>query len=118
MDDLRPLDLSTLDRYPDDAATDGAVGRILARCGGELARRRARGPVELVAGWVRPTLAAAAVVAIVSLLAGRDGAEPPGALAAGEVAGALGISEPMAALVGAESPPTTDDLLYAVEEMR
>lgn len=118
MDEPRPLDLSALDRYPDAASVDRAVDRALARCGGALARRRARGPVDLVAGWVRPTLAAAAVVAIVSLLAPRAGGESAAAAAAGEVAGALGITEPMAALVGTDSPPTKDDLLYAVEEMR
>jgi hypothetical protein len=109
------FDLSPLDPM-DDARFERIVGNITARARFELARRAAaqRQPiVELLAGWARPALLAAAGVAGVSitLLAtyGRSHAEP--------VVGAyMPASEVPAAASGwyeENREPTVDDLLVA-----
>lgn len=109
------FDLSPL--HPlDDERFERLVGSITARARFELARRAAaqrQSIAELLAGWARPALLAAASVAGVSiaLLAayGRSGAEP--------VTGAyMPASEVPAAASGwyeENREPNVDDLLVA-----
>jgi hypothetical protein len=109
------FDLSPLDPHG-DARFERMVGVITERARFELARRAAaqrQSLVELVAGWARPALLAAATVAGVSitLLAtyGRSSAEP--------VMGAyMPASEVPASATGwyeEDRDPTIDDLLVA-----
>jgi hypothetical protein len=75
MSDLEPIDLSPL--RPGDPARERMVRAVAARTAPALARRAApRSPLLLLAGWARPALAAAAVVAAVSLAA-LAAVEPP-----------------------------------------
>lgn len=68
MSDLEPMELSPL--RPDELARERMVRAIAARAAPSLARRAVpRGPLLTLAGWARPALAAAAVVAAVSLAA-------------------------------------------------
>lgn len=68
MSELEPMELSPL--RPDDLARERMVRAIAARAAPSLARRAPpRGPLLMLAGWARPALAAAAVVAAVSLAA-------------------------------------------------
>ena len=76
------FDLSALDVSRDPERIDRMVGNIMWRARTELARRASAHPVsavEVVAGWFRPALAAAAAIAAVSLTllatAGRSRAE-------------------------------------------
>ncbi|HEX6559730.1 MAG TPA: hypothetical protein VF021_09720 [Longimicrobiales bacterium] len=63
------FDLSALDLSKDPERFENLVGRIAWRARGELARRASRriSPVEMVAAWYRPAIAAAAMIAAVSL---------------------------------------------------
>lgn len=64
------FDLSALDLDKDPERFERLVGNITWRARMELARRAARrevSPVEAVAAWFRPALAAAAAIAAVSL---------------------------------------------------
>jgi hypothetical protein len=63
MDEER-LDLSALDPRADTVRWERMVSGVLARAA--LAPGRARGPLAVLAGWARPTLAAASFVALVS----------------------------------------------------
>ena len=100
----------------DDARFERMVGSITERARFELARRAAaqrQSIVELVAGWARPALLAAAGVAGVSitLLAtyGRSNAEPT-------VGAYMPASEVPATASGwyeEDRDPTVDDLLVA-----
>lgn len=63
------LDFSELDLHRDPEKFERMVGAIMGRSRGELARRAAKrgGAMESVAAWLRPALASAAAVAIVSV---------------------------------------------------
>jgi hypothetical protein len=108
-------DLSPLDPM-DDARFERMVGAITARARFELARRTAaqrQSIVELVAGWARPALLAAAGVAGVSitLLAtyGRSKAEP----VTGAYMPASEVPEAASGWYEEDREPTVDDLLVA-----
>jgi hypothetical protein len=64
------FDFSKLDLSNDPARAERMIGNIMWRARAELARRAATrelGPVEAMAAWFRPALAAAAAIAAVSL---------------------------------------------------
>jgi len=113
------FDLSALDLGNDPERFESLVGRITWRARSELARRAALRhvtPVEMVAAWFRPAMAAAALIAAVSLTllatVGRTQAEiPTGAyMSAAEVpAGMTGWYEE-------GSSPTADELLVVANE--
>jgi hypothetical protein len=100
----------------DDKRFERMVGNITARARFELARRAAvqrQSIVELVAGWARPALLAAAGVAGVSitLLAtyGRTNAEP----VTGAYMPASEVPEAASGWYEEDRDPTVDDLLVA-----
>jgi hypothetical protein len=113
------VDLSPLDPTLDQLSYERLVRRIVAAAGPELARRaREAGPLTFVAGWARPTLAAAAIIVLVALgslfaidPAGVDGDET-------RTLEALGIPAPAAEWLEDGREPTTADLVLAVETRR
>ena len=109
------VDLSPLDPTADQLRYERLIRRILGAAEPELARRaRQAGPIALVAGWARPTLAAAAIIAAVAL----------GALTANErtrtqpmesLVDILGVPAPAAVWLEEGREPTASDLVLAME---
>ena len=110
------FDLSALDPH-ESARFERMVQNITTRARFELARRaaaRRQSVVELVAGWARPALAAAASIAIVSatLLAVL---EPSHAEASGGAYMSPAVPASANSWYEEDRDPTADDLLVAVE---
>lgn len=113
MSDERPLDLSPLDLSPERRAAMTAA--ILARSEPLFARYAARGPLTVVAGWLRPALAAAALVAAIalgSLLVARDESTASGPT----TSEALGFPGPVIAWAEAGRAPSLEELVISLEE--
>jgi hypothetical protein len=110
------VDLSPLDPTLDPMAYERLVRRIVTAAGPELERRaREAGPLARVAGWARPTLAAAAIIVLVALSAivAHDATGPDGEdMRSLE---ALGVPAPAAEWLEQGREPTTADLVLAVE---
>lgn len=108
-----PVDLSPLDPSNDRARWNALVHRILSAAGPELTRRAAvRSPMVLLARWVWPTLAAASVIALASLLVLANARQPaplPLAQVQG-VADALDVPAPMNAWLVSNREPSTRDV--------
>ena len=109
------FDLSPLDPQ-DDARFERMVGAITERARFELARRAAaqrQSIVELVAGWARPALLAAATVAGISLTLlatyNRSNAEP----VVGAYMPASEVPASASSWYEEDRDPTIDDLLVA-----
>ncbi|HZG43578.1 MAG TPA: hypothetical protein VEY93_11480 [Longimicrobium sp.] len=107
-----PIDLSPL-ALPAHRR-ERLIGAVLARARVGVVPRT---PLSELAAWARPTLAAAAVVAALSLgLLTRSGpaaaAEPPPLT----LADALSIPEPASDWVAENRPPTEEDLLAQWDE--
>ena len=112
--DTERVDLSPLDPAEDQLRYERWVRRILAAAAPELARRaRENGPLTLLAGWARPTLAAAAVIAAVAL--GVLSAVEREAATTDSVVDALGVPTPAAEWLEDEREPTASDLVVAME---
>lgn len=116
-DDLEP-GWAPLDPTRDADRWESMVRGIMGRAAPILAGYAARGPADWLAAWVRPTLAAAAAVAVLALGAlvagGRgdmDGDAP--AIALGD---ALGLPAPVTAWVSNGRAPTLEELALAMEE--
>lgn len=112
------LNLSALDPAADSERWELLVGTITRRAMPELARRAAlRSPLVLLAGWARPMLAAAAVLAVISIAALNAPLEPPSP-SIGQAAGMveeLRVPAPLAAWLTEERGPTVDDLILALD---
>ncbi len=107
---------SPLDLARDPARWEAMVGRILERAAPTLAGYQARrGPVELLAAWLRPALAAAAVLAAIAIGILALAGEPAPAQAAHGVSDALGYPAPIAAWVEAGHRPSIEELVVAME---
>ncbi|MGH7448055.1 MAG: hypothetical protein ACREK1_13900 [Longimicrobiales bacterium] len=108
------LDLTALE--PDETQRELLVAAIMMRAGGELSRRTSTdvSPIAILSDWVRPALAAAAVIAVVcmSVLTQRDPAhvEPGGGLT-----DALAVPAPMNEWLISGRSPTVADLLIAMD---
>ena len=95
-----PIDLSSL--RPAPARWEAMVAAVTARALAESAA--VRSPLAFVVGWMRPTLAAAATVAAVSLgvlAAGAGGEDARAATAMRTVADELDFPEPVADWIAA-----------------
>jgi hypothetical protein len=107
--DLTPLEL-------DDIRRERMIATIMARATPELERRAAVdvSPMQAVAGWLRPALAAAAVMAMVggSLLALTPARQP---VAGVGLADELAVPQPAKEWLAEERAPTISDLLIAME---
>jgi hypothetical protein len=107
-----PIDLSPL--HPAPARREAMVAAITARVLAETAA--VRSPLAFVVGWMRPTLAAAAVVAAVSLGVLFAEEEPAGgSTAMRTVADELNFPEPVAEWIADERAPSDADLINALE---
>lgn len=107
-----PIDLSPLALAP--ARRETLVATITARALAEAAA--VRSPLAFVVGWMRPTLAAAALVAAVSLgvlATAEPGAQ--GSTAMRTVADELNFPEPVAEWIAEERTPSDADLIHALE---
>lgn len=117
MDDER-IDLTPIDPTAAPPRFDAIVGRIMSRAAGTLAERRQAGTaLAQIAHWWRPTLAAAAVLAVVALgtLALAD--TPAGAGTESGIAEAVGVPSSLAPWVRVEESPTTAELVFTpIEE--
>jgi hypothetical protein len=107
------IDLSAMEL--DDGRRELLVAAIMANAAPELARRRALdvSPMLMLSGWMRPALAAAAVIALLSgsVLALDMTESAPG----DGLANALAIPEPADAWLVGERAPTVGDVLIAME---
>lgn len=111
------MDLSALDPTRDELRYERLVRRIVDAAGPELARRAAAAtPLAMLAGWARPTLTAAAVVAVLagSALMSTERAGAPAA-APDNVADALGLPAPASDWLIEGREPSADDLVLAME---
>lgn len=107
-----PIDLSPL--HPAPARREAMVAAITARVLAETAA--VRSPLAFVVGWMRPTLAAAALVAAVSLGVLATEEEPAGgSTAMRTVADELNFPEPVAEWIADERTPSDADLINALE---
>jgi hypothetical protein len=105
------IDLTALEL--DDAQRELLIAAILARADAELARRAPQdvSPMLVLSAWVRPALAAAALLALVSATVLMRGGDRPASV----VADALAVPAPADAWLVDERAPTVGDLLVAME---
>jgi hypothetical protein len=112
------FDFSALDLNKDTARAERMVGNIMWRARAELARRAAArelGAVELVAGWYRPALAAAAAIAAVSLTLLATVRPTPAAQTTAFVS-ASDVPAAMSVWYEEERSPTAAELLVVANE--
>jgi len=119
--DREALDLSALDPIVGTSEWAELVARIVRAAEPELHRRAeaASSPLTVLAGWSRPILAAAAVVALLAVGAlARDGMGdgPLAEASGGELPELLGLPSPVSAWLSEERSPTTNDVVLAFEE--
>jgi hypothetical protein len=114
-DDMEP-GWAPLDPSRDAERWEAMVRGIMERAAPILAGYAAPGPADWLAAWLRPALAAAAVVAILALgaLATRSGGGD-GDAAIG-LADALGYPASVTAWVSTGQAPTLEELTLAMEE--
>lgn len=115
--DQERMDLSALDPTADRMGYERLVRRVMEAAAPELARRAAgSNPLALLAGWARPMLAAAAIIAVFAIgalaLTERAGAA---AETVGTFADALGLPAQAAEWLTEGREPTEDDLVLALE---
>ncbi|HSJ25938.1 MAG TPA: hypothetical protein VK929_14775 [Longimicrobiales bacterium] len=110
------IDLTALEL--DEGRRELLVAAIMANAGAELDRRQSLdvSPMLVLSRWVRPALAAAAVVAVVcvSVLAVEPAEQQPGYGLADELA----VPQPADAWLMGEREPTVGDVLVAMERGR
>ena len=113
-EDPQAIDLSPLDPTRDPERFNQIVAAITAEAADELARRARATPFTELARWQRPMLAAAAVLAIISLTV-MSRIELPDVtedVTAG-VEEALGVPSALAQWMWTDELPTTADLFSA-----
>ncbi|MGH7444854.1 MAG: hypothetical protein ACREKM_08265 [Longimicrobiales bacterium] len=111
------IELSSLAVDRDSSGFERRVHAIMRAAAPELARRAARDGVLVVLGqWLRPALAAAAVIAAVAAGAlVNEMTDMPPATTTGVVQ-ALGVVEPASNWLDEERDPTVSDLEMALME--
>jgi hypothetical protein len=112
--DERPIDLRPLDPTLPNERWESRIAAITALAAPELARRAAlaASPAQILVGWFRPALAAAAVLSVVAgaSLALLGSGESP----LGGTAEALRLPGPVALWLGDDQPPSVAELAIAV----
>jgi hypothetical protein len=115
--DPERLNLSALDPAADAEHWERVIKTITGRALPELTRRAAvRSPLLLLAGWARPMLSAAALLAAISITAlttvhrAPQSTEPQAAGLVEE----LRVPAPLATWLTEERAPTIDDLILAL----
>lgn len=111
------IDLGPLDPTADQLAYERWVRRIMDAAAPDLARRAARtGTLRLVAGWARPTLAAASIVAALAAGALLTTERTAPLMAETDTAlEALGVPAPAAEWLEDGREPDSSDLVLAME---
>jgi len=112
--DIERLDLSALNLSGDQLRFERLVGEIRRRAEPELARRAlAHSPVGQLAGWIRPAMAAAAMIAVVAgsalVMTERHAGEPLSPFAANGLAALLSGGE----WLPDEPLPTVNEIILA-----
>lgn len=114
--DERPIDLTPLDPARDRERWERRIASIVVLAAPELARRAAaaESPLQVLVGWFRPALSAAAVLALcaggaLTLLLPAGAPEPAVAV------DALRLPAPIALWLGDDQPPTVADLALAMQ---
>ena len=111
-----PPSFAPLDPARDPARWEAMIGGILERAAPTLAAYHGHpGPVDLLASWLRPALAAAAVLAAIAIGVLAPAGEPTPARAAPGVSEVLGYPAPVAAWVEAGRRPSVEELVVAME---
>lgn len=116
MNDDQDPTWAPLDPSRDSERWESMVRGIVERAAPILAGYADRGPAELLAAWLRPTLAAAAAVSVLALGALAAGNREPDTGAAIGLGDALGYPEPVTAWVSTGQTPTIEELVVAMEE--
>lgn len=109
------VDLSPLDLTEDRLSYERLVRRIMDAADPELVRRAGQaGPLALVAGWARPTLAAAAIITVIAL-GGLNAIQRSSAEPMDSMVDALGVPAPAAEWLEDGREPDAADLVLAME---
>lgn len=118
MNDGQDPSWSPLDPSRDPERWESMVRGIVGRAAPILAGYADRGPAEVLADWLRPTLAAAAVVSALALGVLAAGSREPEASANATIGlgDALGYPAPVATWVSTGQTPTIEELVVAMEE--
>ena len=113
------IDFSALDPTRDQAHFDRLVDSVMARAADELATRRASSsPLMQLVQWRRPMLAAAAVIAMVSVGILLQVQSPELVEDSTGVAEAIGMPSLLAQGIRNNEIPTTAELFEAFQEMQ
>lgn len=113
-EDPQAFDLSPLDPTRDPEHFNEIVAAITTEAAGELARRARPTPIIELGRWQRPMLAAAAVLAIISLtIMNRIELPDVTDVASAGVEEALGVPSELAQWMWTDELPTTADLFSA-----
>lgn len=119
MNNNERLNLAALDPAADTERWERTIASIRERALPELARRSAaRSPLLLLAGWARPMLSAAAVLAAISIVLLNLDAHPEQPVVLQQEPGmveALQVPAPLATWLTEERAPTVDDLILALD---
>ncbi|HEU0052875.1 MAG TPA: hypothetical protein VFQ39_06845 [Longimicrobium sp.] len=110
----QPVDLSPLDPRRDPERWERLVHGIMARAA--IPAAVVRGPWVALAAWRRPALAAAALVAAVSIVA-LGTTETHAAAAPATVVEALDVPRPMSDWMVEGRDPGRQDVLVALDEL-
>ncbi len=118
MNDDQDPSWAPLDPSQDPERWEAIVREIVERAAPILAGYGARGPAELLATWLRPTLAAAAVVSALALgaLAAFSREPETDATATIGLGDALSYPAPVTTWVSTGQTPTIEELVVAMEE--
>ena len=116
MNDDQDPSWAPLDPSRDTERWETMVRGIVERAAPILAGYAERGPAELLATWLRPTLAAAAVVSALALGALVAGSREPETGATIGLGDALGYPTPVTTWVSMGHTPTIEELVVAMEE--
>ena len=118
MDDDR-IDFSSLDPTRDQNRFDQLVGSIMEQAADELANRTATSnPLMQLVNWKRPMLAAAAVIAMVSVGVLLQVESPEVEEDTTGIAEAIGVPSLLAQGIRNNDMPTTAELFEAFQEIQ
>ena len=119
MSDDERFDFSMLDLDNDPERFEKLVGTITWRARIELARRAARrevSPVEAVAVWYRPAIAAAAAIAVVSLTLLSTVGKANNEVATGAYMSSAEVPAALSSWYEEGTSPTAADLIVVADE--
>jgi len=110
------IDFSAVDPTLDQDHFDGLVDSIMARAAGELATRRvSTSPMMLLVNWKRPMLAAAAIIALVSVGVLWQVRSTQSQEESTGIAEAIGVPSLLAQSIRSNEMPSTVDLFEAFQ---